>query len=103
VTAGVDSTGFPATVISALICPSPGVAISSARHDTGTWPSTSFAPRTPGAEPAELRRAVLEPGNRLDGDRPRRRPREHAAASTVEVPGQDVDDVDEPARQLPNS
>lgn len=36
--AGVDSTGLPATMISALICPSPGVAISSAMHDTGTWP-----------------------------------------------------------------
>jgi hypothetical protein len=43
---GVDRTGFPATVNSARICPSPGVAISSARHDTGTWPSTSGAPRT---------------------------------------------------------
>jgi hypothetical protein len=44
--AGVDNTGLPATVISALIWPSPGVAISSARQDTGTWPSTSLAPRT---------------------------------------------------------
>src|SRR6185503_17715184 len=44
--AGVDSTGFPATVISALIWPSRGVEISSARHDTGTWPRTSLAPRT---------------------------------------------------------
>ena len=35
---GVDSTGLPATVNSARIWPSPGVAISSARHDTGTWP-----------------------------------------------------------------
>ena len=32
---GVDNTGLPATVISALSCPSPGVAISSAMHDTG--------------------------------------------------------------------
>ena len=29
-----------------LICPGPGVAISSARHDAGTCPSTSGAPRT---------------------------------------------------------
>jgi hypothetical protein len=43
---GVDSTGFPATVNRARICPGPGVAISSARHDTGTCPSTSGAPRT---------------------------------------------------------
>ena len=32
---GVDSTGLPATVISARIWPSPGVSISSARHTTG--------------------------------------------------------------------
>ena len=42
----MDSTGLPATVNRARIWPSPGVAISSARHDTGTWPSTSGAPRT---------------------------------------------------------
>lgn len=43
---GVDNTGLPATVISALSCPSPGVAISSAMQDTGAWPKTSLAPRT---------------------------------------------------------
>ncbi len=43
---GAESTGLPAIVISALIWPSPGVAISSARHEIGTWPSTSGAPRT---------------------------------------------------------
>ena len=43
---GADSTGLPAIVMSARTCPSPGVAISSARHDSGAWPSTSGAPRT---------------------------------------------------------
>ncbi len=43
---GADSTGLPAMVMSALIWPSPGVAISSARQETGNWPSTSGAPRT---------------------------------------------------------
>ncbi len=33
-------------VMSPRIWPSPGVAISSARQDTGTWPRTSGAPRT---------------------------------------------------------
>ncbi len=53
---GVDRTGLPATVNSARICPSPGVAISSARHDTGTCPSTSGAPRTRLCPAAEVRR-----------------------------------------------
>lgn len=35
VAGGVDNTGLPATVISALSWPSPGVAISSAMQDTG--------------------------------------------------------------------
>ena len=97
--AGVDSTGLPATVISALIWPSPGVAISSARQDTGTWPKHLLGAADAGAEAAELRRAVLEARYRLDRDRPCRRPREHAAALDVEVAGQDVDDVDQPAGQ----
>src|SRR6478736_5164878 len=90
--AGVDSTGLPATVISALIWPSPGVAISSARHDTGTCPNTSLAPRT------RVR-------NRPNSGAPSSRPgigctvTDHAAARDVEMTGQDVDDVDEPASQ----
>ena len=43
---GADSTGLPAIVISARTRPSPGVSISSARHDSGAWPSTSGALRT---------------------------------------------------------
>ncbi|MNE60564.1 hypothetical protein D3C80_1557160 [compost metagenome] len=38
---GVDNTGLPATVISARICPAPGVSISSARADTGSSPPYS--------------------------------------------------------------
>jgi hypothetical protein len=43
---GALSTGLPAITISARVWPGPGVAISSARQETGTWPSTSGAPRT---------------------------------------------------------
>ena len=43
---GVDNTGFPPAVISALICPSPGVAISSAITLTGYSPSASGNLRT---------------------------------------------------------
>ena len=35
---GVLSAGFPASVINALTCPSPGVSISSARQDAGNSP-----------------------------------------------------------------
>ena len=84
---------------SARIWPSPGVAISSARHDTGTWPSTSGAPRTRRLPPAEVRDATLEPGHREVGDRPHRGPGEHQPADRVEVAGEHVDDVDQPARE----
>ena len=53
----------------------------------------------PGAVSAELGCAVLQARDRLHGDRPRRRQREHAAAGGVEVAGEDVDHVDEPAGQ----
>jgi hypothetical protein len=43
---GAEITGLPAIVISARMRPSPGVVISSARQDMGTWPKTSGAPRT---------------------------------------------------------
>ena len=53
----------------------------------------------PRAEAAELRSAVFEAGDRLHGHRPRGGAREHRAACVVEVPGENVDDVDEPAGQ----
>ena len=43
---GVDSAGLPATVMSARICPSPGVSISSARATTGSSPIVSGRDRT---------------------------------------------------------
>ena len=43
---GAEITGLPQITTRALIWPSPGVSISSARHDSGTWPITSGAPRT---------------------------------------------------------
>ena len=50
-----------------------------------------------GAEPAELRCPVLQTRYRLHGDRPCGGAGEHGTALDVEVPGQDVHDVDEPA------
>ena len=97
VAAGVDSTGLPATVISARIWPSPGVAISSARHDTGTWPSTSGAPRTR-VPPAELGAPPSSPGIGCTVT-DHAAARGNMAAGDVEVAGEDVDDVDEPAGQ----
>ena len=43
---GVDTTGLPATVIIARICPSPGVSISSASVATGYSPKNSGSPFT---------------------------------------------------------
>ena len=43
---GEDSTGLPATVISARTWPAPGVSISSARQVIGNSPKTSGAPLT---------------------------------------------------------
>ncbi len=43
---GTEITGLAAMVIRPRSCPGPGVAISSAMHDAGTWPRTSGAPRT---------------------------------------------------------
>ena len=42
----MESTGLPATVMSARICPSPGVSISSASATTGSSPKNSGSPRT---------------------------------------------------------
>jgi hypothetical protein len=43
---GVERTGFPATVMSARMRPSPGVSISSASVATGNSPNTSGRLRT---------------------------------------------------------
>ena len=43
---GVETAGFPATVMRARTCPEPGVVISSARHATGNSPYISGHPRT---------------------------------------------------------
>ncbi len=81
-------------VIIALIWPSPGVSISSASTAAGSsesasgWPETLLCQR-PGPEPAS--RPVTARGGR------HRRQREHHPAGPVQVAGQDVDDVDQPA------
>jgi hypothetical protein len=43
---GVDTSGLPASVTRARTWPSPGVSISSARHETGSSPNISGSPRT---------------------------------------------------------
>ena len=74
-------TGLPAIVISALIWPAPGVAISSARHEIGTWPSTSGAPRTRLLPAAEL--AAVAPGPAGGARRSTTRP----GSANIEPPG----------------
>src|SRR3954449_320425 len=105
-------------VMSARTCPSPGVSISSERHDTGSSPITSSIPRT-----RLCQRAIAKPRPprgplafdwpaAASGDitpPPPARPtrvrlarggeREHRAALAVEISGEHVQDVDEPARE----
>ncbi len=58
-----------------------------------------FGPADPGAVAAEVGRAVLQAGDRLAGDGPCCRGGEHGATGSVEVSGDDVDDVDQPTGQ----
>src|SRR3954465_3386156 len=100
---GVDSTGLPATVTRARTCPSPGVTISSTSVVAGSSPRTSGSPRTrlgqrPGRDPGRAVHAGEPAPGPGPGPRgPVRREREHRAAGAVEVAGEDVDDVDQPA------
>ncbi len=82
---GVERTGLPATVKSARIWPSPGVAISSARHETGTWPSTSDAPRTRVFQRPKFSTPPSRPGIGQIRRAPHRRPGEHQPTDGVEV------------------
>ena len=83
-------------VIIALIWPSPGVSISSASAAAGSsesasgWPETRLCQR-PVRKP--------RPGRRPRGAGADRRQREHRPAGPVQVAGQDVDDVDQPAAE----
>ena len=78
-----------------LTWPGPGVSISSARHDSGNWPSASGAPRTPAVPAAEapFRAPVLLGG----GHGHRLGP--HQPADRVEVGGEGADHVGQPRRQ----
>ena len=99
---GARAAGLPATVISARIWPSPGVSISSARHATGSSPKRLGRGRARGCSSGRSRKP--RPCRRRAARcwRPRRGgQREHRAALAVEVAGEDVEDVDEPARQGP--
>ena len=66
---GVETTGLPATVISARTWPSPGVSISSARQATGSSPKTSPSPRTRDAQRPK-RAPRPRPGSPLEFCRP---------------------------------
>ena len=83
-------------VIIALICPSPGVSISSASAAAGSSDSTSGWPET-----RLCQRPVRNPrpGRGRRGAGADRRQREHRPAGPVQVAGQDVDDVDQPAAE----
>ena len=89
-------------VISARTWPSPGVSISSARQATGSSPKTSPS-AAHAAVPAAEGRAPAAPGLARRVRRADRRAREHRAAGAVEVAGEDVEDVDEPARRRPEA
>ena len=95
---GADSTGLPAMVMSALIWPSPGVAISSARQESGNCPSTSGAPRTrlsqrPNSKPSANSGGRIEVSDQRDGVG------EHRAALAVEVAGEHVQHLHQPGGQ----
>ena len=86
---GVLTTGLPASVNSARICPSPGVSISSASAAAGSSPKTSRQAAHAAAPAPELRRRGRGRARRACSTR-RRRGREHRAAGPVEVAGQHV-------------
>src|SRR3954451_7151164 len=105
---GVLTAGLPASVISARTWPSPGVSISSARHAAGSSPKTSPMPRTrlcqrPKAAPRPEPPAPPAPGRAGRVEGADGGAREHGAAGPVEVAGEDVEDVDEPARRRPEA
>jgi hypothetical protein len=81
---GFERAGLPAIVMSARICPSPGVSISSARHATGSSPNTSgvFADA---ARPAPEADALAAAGDAARVDGADGGLREHRAAVLVEV------------------
>ncbi len=93
---GVDSTGLPARVTSARICPSPGVSISSASVATGSSPPNSGRPRTRLFQTPKWPRSPQARGEPDQIDRGRG---EHRAAGAIEVAGHHVDDVDQPGGQ----
>ena len=86
--------------MSARIWPSPGVSISSASAAAGSSPKISPSPRTRVCQRPNVRAspaAGRARGVRVAGGAER----EHRAALAVEVAGEHVDDVDEPARDRP--
>ena len=96
---GVDSTGLPATVNRARIWPGPGRGdlLGQARH--GHVAEHLGRAAHPGLPATEVGDAPLEPRHRQVGDRRDRGTGEHRAALHVEVAGEHVHDVDQPAGQ----
>ena len=95
---GVETSGLPAIVTRARTWPSPGVVISSARPATGSSPNDS-------GSAADAARPAPDPHSLADRSAagrvalPGGGEREHRPALAVEVAGQVVEDVDEPARE----
>src|SRR5437660_11488358 len=95
---GVLSAGLPAIVMSARTCPSPGVSISSARQAAGSSP-VDLRCLAHAARPSPEADPLAPPWRAARVGAPARGLREHGAPDLVELPGEDVDDVDEPARE----
>ena len=97
---GVETIGLPAAVISARTWPSPGVSISSASTDTGSSPKYSGRPRTRLCQRPKRTPRPLPPAP-AEFFWPAAARGEERAALAVEVAGQHVEHVHQPARVRP--
>ena len=94
---GVERAGLPASVISARICPSPGVSISSASARPAARRSVSGRPAHAAGASGRAATPRPRPGAPACCAAPAAARGEHRAARPVEVAGQHVEHVDEPA------
>ena len=92
------ATGLPAIVISARTWPSPGVSISSARQATGQLAEHLAEPAHARLPSGRSARRGPRPGSPLRVRRAGGGRGEHRAAGPVEVAGEHVEHVDQPAR-----
>ena len=98
---GCERPGLPATVISARTWPSPGVSISSARHDDGQLAEDLGQPADAALPAADRGRRGPRRASPAEFDWPAAARVNIAPPAPVEVPGQHVEHVDEPARERP--